>query len=279
MIRLAVFGQPIAHSLSPRIHRLFAAQHGLEIDYQAIEASRDTFPTRLNELAARGGRGCNVTVPLKRDAWKLAARSSEGAQLAQAANVLVFDDAAGFFADNTDGPGLVSDLQPLLDCRSGSARICLLGAGGAAAGVLQALLKAGPELIVIANRTAERADELIRSHAGLGALDHCTPEEIPDRGPFDVLINATSMGHHGLAPDISDTWLKPGGLCYDLNYGMAAKPLKHACERLGLRYSDGLGMLTAQAALSFRLWTGIMPETAPVLAALREDQENLRARS
>lgn len=269
LIRLALFGQPVARSLSPRIHALFADQLDLAVDYRAIEATPETFPGLVAELAADGGRGCNITVPLKSDAWKLAATSSETARRAHAANTLLFESRNEWFADNTDGPGLVADLYSGLGCHLSGARICLLGAGGAAAGVLGPLLNAGPEILVIANRTEETAQSLANSHADLGRVQLCPLAEIADRAPFDLVINATSLGHQGRAPEIEAVWLRAGGLCYDMNYGAAAEPLSTRSARLGIRYSDGLGMLVRQAALSFRLWTGKMPDTGPVLAQLR----------
>jgi len=268
VIRLAVFGQPVSHSLSPRIHAEFARQLGLRVDYRAIEASPRSFPDRVRELAAAGGRGCNVTVPLKHAAWALAARCTERATRAQAANTLVFD--ADIFADNTDGQGLVNDLLSLPGVRIAGARICLLGAGGAAAGVLGALLQGSPERVVIANRTLARAGELADRHADLGQVACCEPGEIPRQAPFDLLINATSQGHHGEAPPLAPDYLSPGGLCYDLNYGAAALPLQRACTAAGIPYSDGLGMLVHQAALSFTLWTGRVPTVAPVIEELRQ---------
>jgi len=267
VIRLAVFGQPIAHSLSPRIHAEFARQLGLRVEYLAIEASLQSFPAQVRALAAAGGRGCNVTVPLKHAAWTLAARCSDRAERARAANTLLFD--GNIFADNTDGEGLVNDLLTLPGAVLAGARVCLLGAGGAAAGVLAALLQAGPEGIVIANRTLERAEELVSRHADLGPLQSCVPEDIPRQAPFDLFINATSHGHRGSAPALEPEWFKPGGFCYDLNYGEAARPLQRACAAAGIDYSDGLGMLVHQAALSFALWTGRKPAVAPVLEGLR----------
>ncbi|RPH99013.1 MAG: shikimate dehydrogenase [Lysobacterales bacterium] len=268
-MRLAVFGSPVAHSLSPRIHGLFARQCGLQVDYRAIEASAATFAGLVRTLAEQGARGCNVTVPFKQAAWELAARSSEEATRARAANTLVFEPDGTWYADNTDGPGLVDDLAARPGCRLAGARICLLGAGGAAAGILGALLRVRPARVVIANRTLERARQLAERHADLGTLDTCSPVEIGARAPFELLINSTSAGHDGVAPALAPEWLAPSGLCYDLNYGSAAEPLRLACERLGIAYSDGLGMLVGQAARSFQLWTGQRPDAAAVLADLR----------
>jgi len=267
VIRLAVFGKPVAQSLSPRIHRDFARQFGIEVDYRAIEATPGSFPRQVRELRASGGLGCNVTVPLKREAWQLADRCSNGATRAEAANTLVFNSE--IYADNTDGRGLVDDLSRQPGARIEGARICLLGAGGAAAGILGALLGAQPALVVIANRTPAAAMELAERHADLGELETCALGDIVTHGPFDLLINATSQGHHGEAPAVSREWFEPGGLCYDLNYGPAALPLRRVCEAEGIVYADGLGMLVGQAALSFQLWTGKLPDVQPVLAALR----------
>jgi shikimate dehydrogenase len=268
-IRLAVFGSPVSQSLSPRIHALFARQCGLQVDYRAIEATAATFAGLVRALAEQGARGCNVTVPFKQAAWELAARCSEDAARARAANTLVFEPDGAWYADNTDGPGLVDDLAGQPGCRLAGARICLLGAGGAAAGILGALLRTHPACVVIANRSPQRARQLAERHGDLGTLDICSPAEIGSRAPFELLINATSAGHDGMAPPLVPEWLAPGGLCYDLNYGHAAEPCKSACARLEIAYSDGLGMLVGQAARSFQLWTGRQPDAVAVLAALR----------
>lgn len=270
MIRLAVFGSPVAHSLSPRIHGLFARQCGLQVDYRALEATTRTFPERVRALADSGGRGCNITVPFKHAAWMLAARASDAATRAQAANTLLFEQPDAWYADNTDGPGLVNDLATLPGGDLAGARVCLLGAGGAAAGILGTLLRAGPRQLLLANRTLERARELADRNGDLGRVDVCAPAEIASRAPFNLVINSTSLGHDGAVPALAPEWLAPGGLCYDLNYGAAADPLRLVCAHLDVAYSDGLGMLVGQAALSFELWTGLRPEAAAVLAELRK---------
>lgn len=270
MIRLAVFGKPVAQSLSPRIHGLFAQQFGLDVDYQAIEAEPGKLGLQIRELVNRGGRGCNITLPLKNEAWRLATRCSDNANRAEAANTLVFAGTE-WFADNTDGGGLVRDLHRFVGDSLRSARICLLGAGGAAAGVLAALLAESPDTVVIANRTLERAQDLQERHSDLGKMAACTPSDLEAQAPFDLVINATSLGHAGSAPGLEGRWLAPGGRCYDMNYGAAAEPLSRHCAEQNIPYSDGLGMLVGQAALSFRLWTGRDPDPQPILEALRNN--------
>jgi shikimate dehydrogenase len=268
-MKLAVFGKPVIHSLSPRIHNLFAAQCGLEIDYRAIEASPESFPRQVAELAGAGGRGCNITAPLKHDAWKLAGRCSESAARARAANTLVFYGTNDWYADSTDGIGLVNDLQSLPGCRLQGAKICLIGAGGAAASVLGALMRTQPLMVTIANRTKRRALELAQAHSDLGKIDICGLDELGSGGAFDLLVNATSLGHSDGAPELPLSCLRTDALCYDMNYGQAAEPLRRQCLKNGFRYSDGLGMLVAQAALSFQLWSDRTPDAAQVLVELR----------
>jgi shikimate dehydrogenase len=268
LIRLAVFGQPVARSLSPRIHARFAEQFGLPVEYTAIEATPESFENRVRQLADAGGRGCNVTVPFKRRAWQLAARRSEAANRAEAANTLSFE-ASGWRAENTDGGGLVAALEGHEGFPLPGQRVALLGAGGAAAGVLAALLDRRPGRVTIANRTLERAFVLADRHAGLGAVDSCTPAELPGKGPFDLVVNATSLGHDGSAPALPPGLFAENALCYDMNYGAAAKPLAARCSQIGVRYADGLSMLVGQAALSFEIWTGKKPNRGPVLEELR----------
>jgi shikimate dehydrogenase len=282
VIRLAVFGSPISHSRSPDIHRSFARQCGLEVDYRAIEATRESFPHLLAEFAAAGGRGCNVTVPLKHEAWRLAQKSSDSASRAQAANTLLFNTENAWVADNTDGRGLVRDLVYNLDFQLPGSRICIIGAGGAGAGILGDLLAQEPGCILIANRTQERAERLCKSFTDLTCksafalktngsnspgtiLEAISLQALQTQDPFDLVINATSLGHDGKHPGLPPSILHAESLCYDLNYGEAAEPLRNFCHESTIRYQDGLGMLVEQAALSFELWTGKKPVTGPVL--------------
>jgi len=272
LIRLAVFGRPVTHSLSPAIHQQFARQSGLRIDYRAIEAGPDEFGFKLRQLVLAGGRGCNITVPLKHLAWQMSQRSSPSAEQAQAANTLVFEGPDDFYADNTDGRGLLEDLARCWSRELKNRRVLILGAGGAAAGILGELLQHRPAVLVIGNRTPGRARTLARRFSSLGSVESCALGDIGAQGgSFDLVINATSLGHSGASPVLPETLLTAGGLCYDLNYGPAAEPLRIHCENRGIRYQDGLGMLVEQAAISFELWTGKRPDSTAVLQQLRRD--------
>jgi len=271
LIRLAVFGRPVAHSLSPAIHNQFAQQCGLEIDYRAIEAGPDEFEGKLRELVLAGGRGCNITVPLKRLAWQMSQRCSPSASQAQAANTLLFEKPDDWYADNTDGRGLVRDLSRCRQRELRHCRLLILGAGGAAAGIIGELLHEQPAELVIANRTPERASALAQRFSSMGSVASCALDQIGAQGSFDLVINATSLGHSGQSPALPDTLFRRGGLCYDLNYGPAAEPLRIRCSKRGISYQDGLGMLVEQAAISFELWTGKLPDSAIVLQQLRRN--------
>lgn len=270
MIRLAVFGQPIAHSLSPDIQRSFAGQFELAIDYQAIEASPEEFPAKLRVLQQAGGLGCNVTVPLKQLAFAAAHELSPAAQQAHSVNTLVFRSENDWYGTTTDGDGLLKDLDRLLPKKLAGKRILLIGAGGAAAGVVGALLQQSPARLLIVNRDAGKAADLALRFAEVGPVAACALQDSQTQGSFDLIINATSLGHQGKAPPLHPGWLVADSFCYDLNYGRAAQPWQAACASQGISFSDGLGMLVEQAALSFEIWTGKQPETFEVLMALRQ---------
>lgn len=265
MIRLAVFGQPVKQSLSPRIHRLFAEQAGLVVDYRAIECPPGGLGEALETLAERGGRGCNVTLPLKQEAMTLAELRSERVELAGAANTLTRTET-GWSAENTDGTGLVADLLRLgLD--PAGRRVALIGAGGAAAGVTAALLAAKPATLAIFNRTAERARDLANRHRHLGPVTgHGLDALASER--FDLVLNATSQGHAGGLPPVHPDLFETDAHLYDLNYGPAAHPLQAWAQDHDIPYSPGIGMLVGQAAESFRIWTGVEPELEVVIEAL-----------
>jgi shikimate dehydrogenase len=259
--RYAVFGHPIAHSKSPQIHAAFARQTGQDMTYEAILAPKDGFAASVAAFVAAGGRGANVTVPFKEEACRLAERLSSRARLAGAVNTLNFE-AAGIVGDNTDGAGLVADLTRNLHCALGGRRILLLGAGGAARGVIAPLLDQQPAALVIANRTVSRAQELaalfdrgVRA-CGFDAL----------ASPFDLVINATAASLAGELPPLSPRVFTPDTLAYDMMYGRDTPFLAFARTH-GAATADGLGMLVEQAAEAFYLWRGVRPDTAPVIAA------------
>lgn len=265
MITLAVFGQPVVHSLSPQIHLAFGRQAGLSVAYRAIEVAPGGLAKALDALAARGGVGCNVTLPLKHEAQALAHACSERVELAHAANTLL-RDGDNWYAENTDGAGLVMDLRRCGLDPAGK-RVALLGAGGAAAGVCAALLEARPRELRIYNRTVDRAITLAERHRHLGPV---TAERMDRLGeePFELVLNATALGHGGAYPPVTPDLFSPGAAVYDLNYGSAAQPLANWARQAGVAYRSGLGMLVGQAAESFRLWTGFEPEITPVLESL-----------
>jgi shikimate dehydrogenase len=271
--RYAVFGNPIGHSKSPLIHGLFARQTGADMHYEALLAPLDGFAATVREFMASGGRGANVTVPFKEEAFRLATRLSGRAQAAGAVNSLAFNGAE-VFGDNTDGAGLVRDLKANLGCELAGKRILLLGAGGAARGVLLPLLEERPTRLFIANRSAEKALRLAQDQTPNtpevampllqgGGFDDLAGES------FDVVINATSAGLSDTALPLPPSVFAPGALAYDMVYGRET-PFMAQARAAGCRVADGLGMLVEQAAEAFHLWRGLRPETAPVMAALRQ---------
>ncbi len=261
--RYAVFGHPIAHSKSPLIHAAFARQTGQDMTYEAILAPQNGFANSVAAFAASGGHGANVTVPFKEEAHALADRLTARAQRAGAVNTLTFEPG-GSLGDNTDGAGLVTDLQDNLGVRIADARVLLLGAGGAARGVLGPLLDCAPAALLIANRTPARAETL----AGLfgDGVRGCSFDCI--EGRFDLVVNATAASLAGELPPLPHALFAPGALAYDMMYGRDTPFLAFARAR-GAATADGLGMLVEQAAEAFFVWRGVRPETAPVIAALR----------
>jgi shikimate dehydrogenase len=265
--RYVVFGNPVAHSLSPAIHASFAKAEGEAIDYRALLVPVGEFAAHARRFFDEGGSGANVTLPFKLDAFELADEKSERARRAGAANVLAIRDAR-IVADNTDGAGLVADLVRNLGVVLDGRRVLLLGAGGAARGVIAPLLALQPKVIVVANRTAERAHELAREFHDLGPVEGAPLDAIP-RGPFDLVINATSTSTRGEPLAVAPEALDAGAFAYDMAYGPAARGFLEAARVRGARASDGLGMLVEQAAESYLLWRGRRPETRRVLEALR----------
>ena len=262
--RYAVIGNPVAHSKSPWIHAEFARATGQAIDYGRIEAPLDAFARTVEEFRAAGGRGANVTVPFKDQAFQYCRGAlSDRAREARAVNTLAFDGAA-VRGDNTDGAGLLRDLTVNVGRAIAGKRVLVMGAGGAAQGVLGPLLRAGPARLVIANRTPGKARALAKRFAG--AVGGGYPEFHKEQ--FDFLINATSAGLSGETPPIAASQFASGALAYDMVYGRDT-PFLAAARAAGVEARDGTGMLVEQAAESFLVWRGLRPETAPVLAALR----------
>jgi shikimate dehydrogenase len=263
----AVMGNPIAHSQSPRIHALFAAQTGQNLEYRAILVAPGGFGAAARAFRTAGGRGLNVTVPFKQDAWVFADLLSVRAERAGAANTLIFEPT-GVLGDNTDGSGLVRDLTVNHGCPLGGKRVLLLGAGGAARGVLQPLLGEKPAQLVVANRTANKALELALRFSDLGPVSGCGFAELAGRR-FDLIVNATAAGLENAVPPLPEGVLAPDGWCYDLMYGSEPTAFVRWGREHGAAHSlNGLGMLVEQAAESFHLWRGVWPETKPVIAAL-----------
>ena len=264
--RYAVVGNPISHSRSPQIHTWFAEQTGEDIDYRAELLEPGRFAAGVDALRAAGVCGLNITVPFKEDAYRYAERLSERAEHAGAVNTLIFGPQA-CRGDNTDGVGLIRDLANLrLTLRD--RRLLLLGAGGAARGVLRPLLAERPATFTIANRTAGKAQTLAAS-LGLEHVDGCGLDELSGCR-FDVIINATAAGLNDQAPPLPDGIVAADGWCYDMMYGAGPTAFVRWAEAQGGCAADGLGMLVEQAAESFYCWRGVRPQTDAVIARLRD---------
>lgn len=269
----AVVGHPVTHSRSPFIHAAFARQTGQAMHYERMDCGPDGFAAAVRHFAAAGAGGCNITVPFKFEALALAARCSERAQLAGAANTLRFD-ADGWLADNTDGCGLVRDIEHGAARPLAGQRLLLIGAGGAGAGVLGPLLEARPRELVLCNRSPERAEVLVARHAALAAHQGTALATAPLQQPgaaFDIVINASASSLQAAAVPVPDAVLRPGTLAIDLMYGAAAQPFVDWAGQHGAEGRDGLGMLVEQAAEAFFVWRGVRPDSAPVLQALRAE--------
>ena len=269
MDRYAVIGNPVAHSKSPQIHQAFARATGQAMTYERLLAPLDAFVPTVEAFAQGGGRGLNVTVPFKLQAFALAEAVSARAEAAGACNTLKRTET-GWYADNTDGAGIMHDLTVNLHVPLAGRDVLVLGAGGAARGILVPLFAQSPRSVTIANRTVAKGRELAMLFAARGPIAACAPDELATKS-FDVVINATSAG---LRDDVALPW--PAGIfradafAYDMIYGDAPTAFLRFAQRHGVRrFADGLGMLVEQAAESFLLWRGVRPETAPVFALLR----------
>lgn len=262
-----VIGNPVSHSKSPAIHAQFAAQTGESIAYERLAAPLDDFAACVQHFMQSGGRGANVTVPFKLEAFALATQLTPRAQAAGAANTLSFDDGR-IVGDNTDGVGLVRDIVHNAGVVLEGRRILLLGAGGAARGVVMPLLAERPQQLVVANRTFARAQELVQSFpAAAPVLKAAAFDDLS--GQFDVIINATSASLSADLPAVPATLFGPQVFVYDMMYAATPTVFMQWAAQHGARVRDGLGMLVEQAAESFFVWRGARPDTAPVYAALR----------
>lgn len=269
MKRYAVFGNPVLHSLSPKIHQAFAKQCGIALEYTAIECAPGDFAATLSAFSRGGGDGANVTLPFKQRAAELCNVLSARAKRAGAANTLIRHDG-GWLGDNTDGVGLVRDLTERhgLDLRA--RRALLLGAGGAARGAAPALLDAGIGELTIVNRDPQKADALNDLLGEPGRVHSRYFDDLTAIGEFDLIINATSAARQGSLPKLPMSLVGPRTAAVDLSYGEAAIPfLAWARAAHALHAIDGLGMLVEQAAESFFLWHGVRPETDTIFAELQ----------
>ena len=271
--RYAVIGNPIGHSKSPQIHAAFARQTGQDISYDRLLAPLVAFEVTVRRFFHDGGRGLNVTVPFKREAWDLVDRCEGRALTAEAVNTIKRNgnELVGY---NTDGVGLLTDLEHNQGAVITGRRVLLMGAGGASYGVLQPLLERRPDLLVVANRTLDKAESLVRHfHRFASLAPHgvtAKPYDALSGFQFDLVVNATSAGLAGEMPLLPDQLFAPGAVAYDMVYGKNTQFLAFARAR-GATCADGLGMLVEQAAESFLIWRGLRPQTAPVMAQLRSE--------
>jgi shikimate dehydrogenase len=266
--RYAVVGNPIAHSKSPLIHTEFARQTAQDLSYSTLLAPLDGFPATVKTFHNEGGRGLNVTVPFKQEAWRMTTELTQRAELAQAVNTLKFENGT-ILGDNTDGAGLVRDILVNLSIPIRAKRVLIMGAGGAARGVILPLLGEAPALLAIANRTASKAHELgqqFAAHGDISTGDYASLTACH----FDLVINATSSSLSNELPPLPPSVFNPGALAYDMMYGKGLTPFLQFAQANGAAHlADGLGMLVEQAAESFFLWRGVRPDTRSVMDLLK----------
>jgi len=266
--RYAVFGNPIGHSKSPDIHNQFAVQTGQSLIYTAELIELDQFAESVTAFVDNHGKGLNITVPFKREAWQLATKRSSRAERAGAVNTLLIKDNT-LFGDNTDGLGLVRDLIDNHNQNINNQHILIVGAGGAVRGVIEPILELKPAELVIANRTVEKAWQLAKDFSELGNISGCSLEAL-DAQHFDIVINGTSASLQGELPALPGTLFNENACAYDMMYAAHPTPFMQWAKQNGAAYVyDGLGMLVEQAAESFRLWRGVTPETRPVIQSIR----------
>ncbi|MGD8340559.1 MAG: shikimate dehydrogenase [Gammaproteobacteria bacterium] len=266
--RYALVGHPVSHSRSPLIHQLFARQTGEKLTYELIDALPEQFETAVLGFSAAGGRGMNITVPYKEAAFDLCRTHGEEAKAAGAVNTITFR-AGGLHGDNTDGTGFIRDLCSNQEQEISGNRLLILGAGGAARGIIGPILAQKPESLVVANRTIERAESLLKFFDSPEVFSICSFDELEDVGPFDIVINATSAGLKGEQPPFPGSLVGPDTFCYDLAYSLKATPFVTWAQANGaVNAVQGWGMLVEQAADSFEIWRGKRPNTRQILRQL-----------
>ncbi len=265
----AVFGNPIRHSKSPEIHAAFAEQSQQDMVYRTHLIEEGLFEESARRFFANGGKGLNITVPCKVDAFRFADTLSDRARRAGAVNTLALQEDGTIYGDNTDGAGIVRDMLENLDWVVSDKRVLILGAGGAVRGILGPLLARKPSHVVVANRTVAKARDLAREFAELGDVRACSYEGLAG-SQFDIVINGTSASMSGELPPLPPQLLSDTACCYDMMYAANPTPFMHwAAGEAAWAVSDGLGMLVEQAAESFCIWRGIRPETGPVIERIR----------
>lgn len=265
-----VMGNPIAHTKSPQIHAAFARQTGQLINYQAILVEQDGFNTALDEFQKQGGKGLNITVPFKEEAWKAADSLTKRAERARAVNTLWFDENGQYCGDTTDGIGLIRDLTSNHNISISGQEVLILGAGGAVRGILDPLFDNNPARVLIVNRTLSRAEDLVSAFSDLGEL---TVGDYGDlkRQQFNLVINGTSASLQGIVPPLPADILRAGACCYDMMYASTDTAfVTWAKDHHAAKALDGIGMLVEQAAESFYLWRDVRPQTKPVIEMLRQ---------
>lgn len=266
--RYGLVGHPVDHSRSPLIHQLFARQTGESLTYELIDALPEDFETAVRGFGAAGGLGLNVTLPHKEAAFALCTTHGPEASLAGAVNTISIS-GRNLRGDNTDGIGFIRDLTVNHECAIAGRRVLLLGAGGAARGIVGPILVEQPQSLLIANRTLERAETLQRDFGALGNTSVCRFDDLGDAEPFDIVINATSAGLHGEQPPFPPTLVSDSSFCYDLAYSLKPTPFVEWATASGAGMAvQGWGMLVEQAAESFAIWRGLRPDTRPILDKL-----------
>ena len=268
MDRYAVLGNPVAHSKSPQIHAAFVLQTGEQMGYEALSIPTGEFTAGANDFIEAGGKGFNVTLPFKQEAWQWVNESKERARLAGAVNTVSVDHGGRTTGHNTDGPGLITDITNNQEWTIEGEEVLIVGAGGAVRGVLQSLLEARPNRLVITNRTFGRATNLADEFKSMGNIVALQMDHLHD--PFDLIINGTSASLQGQVPNLRPSIISDNCRCYDMMYAAHATPFNRWATSQGATLSsDGLGMLVEQAALAFEIWRGIRPQTKPVIDLVR----------